>query len=62
MCACMNTNQTNHKLMELNEKEMYCCPEARVFEVKTEGVICLSPGNGIASTREGYGEAIEENW
>ena len=28
--------------MELNEKEMYCCPEARVFEVKTEGVICGS--------------------
>ena len=28
--------------MELNEKEMYCCPEARVFEVETEGVICES--------------------
>ena len=28
--------------MELNEKEMYCCPEARVFEVKIEGVICES--------------------
>ena len=34
--------QTNHKLMELNKKEMYCCPEARVFEVKIEGVICES--------------------
>ena len=28
--------------MELNKKEMYCCPEARVFEVKIQGVICLS--------------------
>jgi hypothetical protein len=28
--------------MELNKKEMYVSPEAEVFEVKTEGVICGS--------------------
>ena len=28
--------------MELNKKEMYISPEAKTFEVKTEGVICIS--------------------
>ena len=28
--------------MELNKKEMYISPEAKTFEVKTEGVICNS--------------------
>ena len=28
--------------MELNKKEMYISPEAKTFEVKTEGVICVS--------------------
>ena len=28
--------------MDINKKEMYFSPEAEVFEVKTEGVICQS--------------------
>ena len=32
----------NNELMEKNIKEMYCSPETKVFEVKTEGVICQS--------------------
>ncbi len=28
--------------MELNKKEMYISPETKTFEVKTEGVICIS--------------------
>lgn len=28
--------------MKINKKELYLTPEAEVFEVKTEGVICGS--------------------
>ena len=28
--------------MKPNKKEMYISPEAKTFEVKTEGVICVS--------------------
>ena len=28
--------------MEIKKKEMYISPEAKTFEVKTEGVICVS--------------------
>ena len=28
--------------MEPNKKEIYCSPEVKIFEVKTEGVICAS--------------------
>ena len=28
--------------MDINKKEMYISPEAKTFEVKTEGVICVS--------------------
>ena len=28
--------------MEIKKKELYISPEAKTFEVKTEGVICLS--------------------
>lgn len=31
--------------MDINKKEPYFSPEADVFEVKTEGVICQSPGS-----------------
>ena len=31
--------------MELNKKELYLSPEVKTFEVKTEGVVCLSPGS-----------------
>ena len=33
--------------MELNKKEMYISPEAKTFEVKTEGVICVSGGESL---------------
>ena len=39
--------------MKTNKKEMYLTPEAEVFEVKTEGVICQS------ALRDGYGTANE---
>ena len=28
--------------MELHKKELYLSPEVKTFEVKTEGVICVS--------------------
>ncbi len=31
--------------MKPNKKEMYLSPEVKTFEVKTEGVICQSPGS-----------------
>ncbi len=31
--------------MEPNKKEMYNSPEVDIFEVKTEGVVCQSPGS-----------------
>ena len=37
--------------MELNKKEMYISPEAKTFEVKTEGVICVS--GEIGATMDG---------
>ena len=43
--------------MELNKKEMYCSPEARVFEVKIEGVICQS--GDISATMNGEWEEEE---
>ena len=39
--------------MKTNKKELYLTPEAEVFEVKTEGVICQS------ALRDGYGTANE---
>ena len=37
--------------MKTNKKEKYLSPEAEVFEVKTEGVICVS--GEIGSTMDG---------
>ena len=37
--------------MEPNKKEMYLSPEVTAFEVKTEGVICVS--GEIGSTMDG---------
>lgn len=37
--------------MELNKKEMYISPEAKTFEVKIEGVICVS--GEVEATMEG---------
>ena len=28
--------------MDINKKELYLSPEVKTFEVKTEGVICVS--------------------
>ena len=42
--------------MEIKKKEMYISPEAKTFEVKTEGVICES----ITGQRDDvYGEPID---
>ena len=35
-------NKTTHKTMDINKKELYLSPEVKTFEVKTEGVICVS--------------------
>ena len=43
--------------MKTNKKEKYLSPEAEVFEVKTEGVICVS--GEIGSTMDGTWQ--EEN-
>ena len=42
-------------------KQTYLAPSTQVFEVAQEGVICQSPG-GVGGTRNGYGEAIEDEW
>ena len=31
--------------MELGKKELYCCPEAKIFEVEIQGVVCGSLQN-----------------
>lgn len=31
--------------MDINKIELYLSPEVKTFEVKTEGVICQSPGS-----------------
>ncbi len=45
--------------MELNKKEMYISPEAKTFEVKTEGVICGSPA-GAGVNNYGWNTEPEE--
>ncbi len=47
MKSICNTNHINYKLMKPNQKEMYCIPEAKTFEVKIEGVICGSGDVGV---------------
>ena len=42
--------------METNTKELYEAPLTTVVNVKYEGIICLS------GTRNGYGDAIEDDW
>jgi len=46
--------------METNNKEQYEAPSATIVEVKSEGHVCLS--DGVRATRNGYGDAIEEDW
>lgn len=40
---------------------VYVAPTATVVEVRSEGIICQSPG-GVGGTRNGYGDAIEDLW
>ncbi len=40
--------------MDINKKEMYFSPEADVFEVKTEGVICQSLPEGALQDPNDY--------
>lgn len=42
-------------------KRAYEAPEITVVDVKFEGIICLSP-DGVGGTRNGYGDAIEDEW
>ena len=42
--------------MDINKKELYLSPEVKTFEVKTEGVICVS----FTGLRDDvYGEPID---
>ncbi len=47
--------------METKHKATYIAPSTLVFEVVQEGVVCQSPG-GVGGTRNGYGDAIEDEW
>lgn len=47
------------KRMEKTDKHVYEAPLTRVFEVKTEGVICES---GVNGSRSGYGTANDDTW
>ena len=45
VCLDRHQSKQNHKLMEQKEaKQLYCSPEANIFEIKQEGVICASGG------------------
>ena len=39
---------------------VYVAPTVTVVEVRSEGIICQSPG--VGGTRNGYGNAIEDLW
>lgn len=43
--------------MKTNKKELYLSPEVHIFEVKTEGVICIS-GDIIATMDGTFTEEI----
>ena len=47
--------------MERKPKECYESPSMQVIELVQEGVVCQSPG-GVGGTRNGYGNAIEDEW
>ena len=42
--------------MDTKDNGIYEAPVVTVLEVRQEGVICIS------GTRQGYGEAIEDEW
>lgn len=41
-------------------KRAYEAPEITIVDVKFEGIICES--GGVGGTRNGYGDAIEDEW
>ena len=43
------------------QKQAYILPEVKVYDVKSEGVICESGGLGVTRT-DNYGDAIQEVW
>lgn len=47
--------------MKEEGKSYYVAPATTVVEVKFEGVVCQSL-DGIESTRDGYGTALEDTW
>ena len=47
--------------MKEEGKSYYDAPAITVVEVKIEGIVCQSP-YGIESTRDGYGNVIEDSW
>lgn len=47
--------------MKEEGKSYYEAPATTVVEVKIEGVVCQSL-DGIKSTRDGYGTALEDTW
>lgn len=53
--------RSDYRNMEKKNKQTYLAPSTLVFEVVQEGVVCQSPG-GVEGTRNGYGEAIEDEW
>ena len=54
-------NRSDYRNMEKKNKQTYLAPSTLVFEVLQEGVVCQSPG-GVGGTRNGYGDAIEDEW
>ena len=61
MLTLHQANRSDYRNMEKKNKQTYLAPSTRVFEVVQEGVVCQSPG-GVGGTRNGYGEAIEDEW
>jgi len=47
--------------MKEEGKSYYEAPATTVVEERIEGVVCQSL-DGIESTREGYGTALEDTW
>ncbi|MBO6168940.1 MAG: hypothetical protein J6O51_03105 [Bacteroidales bacterium] len=43
------------------KKELYSSPLVKLISIGTESGILIN-SNGVQSTRNGYGEAIEQEW
>ena len=44
LCSCGNNNQLDKLFM--SKKELYLQPTAEVFELRLEGLVCMSGGDG----------------